>query len=376
MTVAYQRLQAVRINRKFQALQDVRQVPGNLLFLNRTPLVNAVDSEIMLRISGQVLMADLISDDAQAVTYGSEKMQYVSTTIPNIKLGRNLTQSQINQLLALDANGDGLGLSDWENRTLASLLSGVRLRMEALCVAMWTDAFSYNRLGIVMSGVTWGMPSDLKATAGTGWDTAASATPVTDLMTLKLLAQVKYGIMYNRVTMSTTAFQYMIATTEFQNKARMYLAPNVSYTNLNLADLTMQKAIAQNVLGMTVELYDQQAWTQNADGTISSAPLLPVTKVVLSDSGNDNNPEAMDFANAIVTESVVSELANNPVTGSLGGPQYGPVAYPTVPPTLNPPSVTYWGVSRGWPRKHLLQATAVLTVGSFSNLIGTVGEPF
>jgi len=66
----------------------------------------------------------------------------------------------------------------------------------------------------------------------------------------------------------------MIATTEFQNKARMYLAPNVSFVNLPQSDLTGMTNLAQNVLGMTIELYDSRAWTQAADGTLSSTPYL------------------------------------------------------------------------------------------------------
>jgi hypothetical protein len=62
--------------------------------------------------------------------------------------------------------------------------------------------------------------------------------------------------------------------------------------------------------------------------------------------------------------------------GGLGGAQYGPIAYATpADANLNPPGVVYWGVARGFPRKHLLQASAVLTVGTYSDLIA-VGEPF
>jgi hypothetical protein len=97
---------------------------------------------------------------------------------------------------------------------------------------------------------------------------------------------------------------------------------------------------------------------------------------VLTDSNNDNRDDVWDFANGIVTESIVADLVDSAVIGNLGGPQYGPIAYATLAnPTLNPPGLTYWGVARGFPRKHLLQSSAVLTVGTYGDLI-TVGEPF
>ena len=128
------------------------------------------------------------------------------------------------------------------------------------------------------------------------------------MLAVKLIGSVRYGINYDRVTMSTQAFRYMVATTEFQNKARQYLAPNVSHTNLNIADLPAQKMIAQNVLGMAIELYDARYFQQAADGTLSSTPFLPITKVILSSTASDGNAMVQDFANGVVVESQVASL--------------------------------------------------------------------
>jgi hypothetical protein len=337
--------------------------------------VPAADSEVMARFTGQVIIADLVANDQKAVTYDSGRYTFEGTAIPNIKHGRHLTQEMINHLLGLQASGvgaeDETGLiNDYQNRTIDDLLLGVRQRMEALLVAMAIDGLSYNRLGIIMTNVTWGMPSDLKVTPAISWDNAGTATPVADLLAVQLTARVRYGQAYNRATMSTQAFRSMIATTEFQNKARMYLAPNVSFVNLSTSDLAMMRTLAERVIGMTIELYDSRYWYQNPDGSLTSAPYLPIVKVVLSFTGDDNNRAASDFANAITTESVVAELgANTGIVGTLGGPQRGPIAYATVPHDLNPPNVTYWACARGFPRKHRLQSTAVLTVGTFADTI-------
>jgi hypothetical protein len=112
------------------------------------------------------------------------------------------------------------------------------------------------------------MYSDLKVTVGVTWDTAATATPVADMFAVKLIGKARYGVNYNRVTMSTTAFRYMIATTEFQNKARHDLAPNVSYANLTLTDLEGQRASRRTCSGC------RSSWTTGATGrrTPSASP--------------------------------------------------------------------------------------------------------
>jgi len=370
MAVGYQILQVARINSIIQALQDVRTLPGRLSFLNRTPVTPAVDAEIMARFIGYIQVADLIADDERAVTYSSGKLSYESTNIPNIKLGMSMTQAMLNQLQSINANGgiqnDGGIFSAMENRTINALLLGIRQRMEILIIAMQLDALNYNRLGIVLNGATWGMPSDLKVTPSVTWDTAATATPVNDILTLKRYASVRYGEQYDRITMSTAAFIYMIGTTEFQNKVRWILPVGAPSTVLPLQDTETMKNLARSVLGMQLELYDERFWSQAADGTFSNAPGLPINKVILADSQDDNNPEVMDFASGICTETLVASMVPNNIIGDFAGPQRGPIAYATAnDANLNPPGVTYWGVSRGFPRKHRLQATSVLTVGTF-----------
>ena len=371
-------LQAVRINAIMNALQDVRELPGDLVWSSRIGDVPALDEEIMARWVGRMQIADLISDDAGAVVYQTGKFNFESSAVPNLKHGAAMTQAMINQLAALAGRvSNDMGIfSAYENRTIDSLLTGIRWRKEALFIGMLIDGFSYDRLGIKMSNVTWGMPTDLKITVSPTWDTPGSAEPVNDIMEACLLARVRYGITYDRISMTTTDFRYMIATTEFQAKARLFLAPNVSYVNLPLANLTQQRTIAEGVLGMTIELNDSRYWTQDATGVQTSAPFHPVGKVILTASSNDNNDAVWDFANGVVTESIVADLVDTGMIGGLGGAQYGPVAYATAAnPSLNPPGVVYWGVARGFPRKHLLQSNAVLTVGSYGDSI-SLGEPF
>lgn len=252
-------LGALRVQKIVDAIVDPRLIPQELVWSRRIPDVNATDEEIVARYEGTPLIADIVADDARAGVYTMGKFVYEANKLPNLKIGLGMNQSTINlidRLMGNYAGPDDLGLfTNNQNRSIQQVLLGVRQRAEQLRVAMLCDGlgFSYDRLGIKLSSVTWGMYSDLKVTVGTGWDTAASATPVGDILGVKLTGSVRYGTNFNRVTMSTQAFRYMIATTEYQNKARTYLAPNVSFTNLNTADLASQRVLAQNVLGMEIE---------------------------------------------------------------------------------------------------------------------------
>jgi len=377
MPLGYQMLGVYRVNQVMQQIQDVRDLPAELLFLGRTPLVDAVDNEIMARFLGRIQIADIIADDQQAAVDNWGKINYETTAIPNIKVGSNMTQAMLNQLQSIDASGaDPSGLfAGWEARLMDSLLTGVRQRIEALLVAMHLDSFNYNRLGIQSAG-SWGMPADLKVTTAVGWDQAATATPVSDILSLKRVAQTRYGIVYDRAIMSQAAMSYMVATTDWQNHARFVLPPGVPTSALPLQNTDYVKQLSLGILGLKeIDLYDYRYWSQNEAGVASSAPYLPITNVILDAMANDNNGNVKDFANGVVTESIVSSLMPSQMIGRFTAPVRGPIAYATAPDDLNPPNVQYWSVARGFPRRHLLQMNGVLTVGTFTDPIPPT-EPF
>lgn len=358
-----QLLGAVRVNKIVRSLQDKRGIPQTLSFLARTPVVPASDGEIMARFMGQILIADLIADGQRAGVYSAGKMFLEATNAPNLKVGAALNQEQLNQMNAwmseVMVEDDLFPMS--ESRILDNLRLGVLQRMEALIVAAKIGGFSYDRLGIKMSNVGFGMPADLQITPSNEWTDSANATPVTDVLTAKRIGQVKYGIVYDRMVLTLSAFNAMIATTEFQNKSRTYLAPNVSFTNLNAADTEFQRNLAANVLGVKeIEIKDNRYWTENPDGSLTSAPFLPNNKVILESTMSDNDASVLDFANGVVTESIVSRVPGSKINGQLPANARGPVGYTTCED--NPPSVMYWGVGRGFPRRHYQQATACLTI--------------
>jgi hypothetical protein len=256
---------------------------------------------------------------------------------------------------------------NWESNTLYNLKLGLAQRVEILLVSMMTDSFVYDRLGLKVNA-SWGMPANMKVTPATAWDNIA-AKPIDDILNLRRLAQVTYGVRLNRLTMSLAAFNYMVATTQFQERAKTFLPTSlVLGTNYATQNTTDMQALATRILdGIAIVLYDNMYWSQNEAGVPSMYPYLPITKVIFDSTTNDGNRGVWDFANTPVMEAKAASIMGRSI-GSATAP--GPLSYITGRPDLNPPNITYWAVQRGFPRKHVLQANAVLTVGAFVDPIG------
>lgn len=359
---------STRIQRVMRTLLDVRQIPQQLKRLNRTAIVDAFDEEITMRFTNRIIAADVIPDNARAVVGAVNEATLEAVKIPNIKRGAHFTQAYLNILSRLentqaDLPDDEGFLKNRVNATADDLLLGIRQRMEHFLAGMTVNALTYNRLGTQFS-VTFGMPSDLQVTPATPWSTAATATPISDIQSIQRTAREVYGQEYNRITLSTTAFNYLVATDEFTEQAQLYFAGLGNTATFDPAlvgnNVGLLSSMLGRILGMTIEIDDSQYWEQNQDGSITASRFQPANKVVLSNSNQDNSG-AYDMANSIVTESIVGSIANNGHR-AFSGPTRGPTAYMTAPTDLNPPEVTVYGVARAFPRLHLQSAFAVLTV--------------
>ncbi len=355
-------LNSAKLSKVVQTLESKLALSRPLRFLARTEIVPAFDDEIVGRYTGQIYAADIIADDQEAATYEAGKIELVATAIPNLKVGARISQAMLNKMLEMDSRAslpaEDNAMENFENRQADSLVQGVRQRMNALICAMHLDEITYDRLGIKLNG-TWGMPADLKVTVVTPW-TSTSSTPISDILALKTHAQDTYGQIYNRITMSLTAFMYIVKTTEFKNLATALYRTAVGASAVNTGNQVLMQNYLGELLGMTVEIEDATYFERRGRNKIRRR-VMPVNRVLLSNTDDDNNGMVMDFANGIVTESVVASLTGIAPEG-LGGQQYGPIGYYTGRPDLNPPDVTAWGVARGFPRKHVPEATAVLTV--------------
>lgn len=366
-------LSAVRVTKLMRSLQDLRGTPRKLTHLNRTPVVPAAEGEIMAQFQGQILIADLIADGQRAGVYSAGKLALIGNKVPNLKIGAALNQDQLNQLMQKLAGFEVMDdlFPTTEARIVDNLRMGVAYRMEALIVAAKIGDYSYDRLGIQLEGVDFGMPSDLKIEISNEW-TDVNSTPVADIKLTKRIGQVKYDIVYDRMVMTLSAFNAMIATTEFQNKMKPFIRQDLGGANFDGADTEFQRNLATNVMGLReIEINDARFWQESPAGGLSSSPFQPNNKVILESSQNDNDASALDFANGVVTEAIISNTPGSPIQGQLPLNARGPVGYQTS--EHNPPSTTYWGVGRGFPRRHLRQLTACLTIAPASGT-GSIDE--
>lgn len=378
MPAGYDLFNNVRINSVMQGILDPRLLPQQFLFSKRIPTVRATDAEITARFIQYPQVADLVADDQRAVVYNTGKFQLQTTKVPNLKIGYNMNQSMLAQVLQIAANPGAVTdqfFTDWENNALYTLKLGIAQRIEILLAAMLTDSFVYDRMGLKVAA-SWGMPSPLKVTPTIAWDhtpdsgVTYDATPVTDVLTLRRLARVAYGVNLNRLTMSLAAFNYMVKTTEFMNRAKTFIPIGFTLTGQFATENTgSMLTLASKIFdGIEIVLYDAMYWSQDATGTPSMFPYLPITKVIFDNSEFDGNRTVWDLANTQVIEAMVASLGGSPISGA-GQNAVGPISYATFPPNLNPPDITYWAVQRCFPRKHMLQANAVLTVGAFADPI-------
>ena len=362
-------LDSAKITTIVQALADQLERDKQLTFLSRTPVVAADDDEITGKWKGTIFAADVIADDQEAVVYESGSFQFTANTIPNLKLGKSVGQSMLNRVMRMQKNlsntFDSSFFTDWENTVAEDLVQGIRERINFLVCCMQMDATTYNRMGINMTGTGWGMPSDLKVTAAADWSDNANSTPITDLQTImNRTAPDTYGERYNRVTMSIRAFTYLTQSAEFQNRIKGVLRYAFGTQQINTGDTGQMQQLLADILNATIEIVDTTFWERSNNGAKTAARVLPYNKVILSSTNDDGNRAVMDFANGVVTESVVGTMLGEE---GFNGESFGPIAYYTGNTSLNPPNITVWGVQRGFPRKHRETATAVLTVGSGNN---------
>ncbi len=375
---------SARVTGLMQGITDPRLLPQRLTWSERIPDVPGVDGEISAKYVGTMLIADIIADDQKAGTYTQGRFQYQTTQVPNIKMGISMNQSMIAELDRIQAQGgipnDDTGIF---NNKFAKMVQdakfGVEMRKEVLLIAMLLDGLDYDRLGIKMSGVTWGMYSDLKVTPSIAWS-SVSATPLTDIATVRAVAMQRYGANLDRATMTTPQLRAMVATTEYTNQVK-----NVNFAVLlgaptqtaPLTPDTILRRQAEMIISggigepFTIEIDDRRYWAQSSSGAITSNRFQPNTKVILTSTANDGNSSAYDFLNCPVIESALTGAFPSSVVGEIPRGR-GPVGYMTLSDSaLNPPGVVCWGVRRGFPRKHSNASSAVLSVGTLTETYDT-----
>jgi hypothetical protein len=170
--------------------------------------------------------------------------------------------------------------------------------------------------------------------------------------------------MFDRIIMSSIAFRQMVATTQFANQAALPVHAHflTAPSAISTKDIVTTRAIAGQILNKEIILDDATYMEKANDGQELRRRYLPINKVILMRKEDDGDPRVWDWANGQVTESLVGSMIDGG-GGVFSGGESGPVAYYTGRADLNPPDVTAWAVARGFARKFLVEANAVLTVG-------------
>jgi hypothetical protein len=369
-------LDSARLRRIFELAGPRLERTRPLTFLNRLGMVNAADEDLVGKFTSREIAADIIADNQEANVYEGGKVDLVTTSLPNVKIGRGLDQGTINRLARLEEfprTQDEDAQMDWETRFAETLLMGVRDRLNYMACAMMLDNFDYSRWGIKLVGASWGMPSLLKVTPSALWSpdggaTAnASAKPISDILKFDRIDADNYGLgKFDRVTMSSQAFDIMVQTDDFYKRAALFTGQAFAPTAgvLELEARTDMVNLAGRILRKEIVLDDKMIREKAAEGTMTTTRVSPANKVLLDRAGNGSDD--WDMGNGIVTESLVAKILGAPMLGDtsdvVAGGMYGPVGYYTGRPTLNPPDLTGWAVSRSFPRKHNDFCSAVLTI--------------
>jgi hypothetical protein len=369
--------ESARVTGLMQGLTDPRLLPVPLTWNQRIPDVPSFDEEVTAKYVGTLLIADLIADDQKAVTYSAGTLP-----VP----GRAGAQHQDGHRHEPGDDGgdgahppDGRGgqtttsgfFNDRFNKMVADAKYGVELRKEVLKIAMLLDGWTYDRLGIKMSGVTWGMYTDLKVTPSIAW-TSTSATPLTDIATVRAIAQQRYGINLDRATMTTPQLRAIIATTEYQNQVK-----NVNFALLLGAptqtapltpDTILRRQAEMIISGGTgepfaIELDDRRYWAQDASGAITSQPLHAQHEGAAHEHGQRRQQRGVRLRQLPGRESALTGTFPSSVVGNIA-PGRGPIGYVTLADqSLNPPGIVLGRRPRR-AAKAPKRASAVLSVGT------------
>ena len=111
-------LSDLRINRIVRKLSEELELAKGLTYLNRVPTNDVFDNrDILATYSAQIYAADIIMNDAEArvVKSGNIVTESKANVIPNIKIGKALTQTQLEQLTYLERGLAGAQGGDLKN---------------------------------------------------------------------------------------------------------------------------------------------------------------------------------------------------------------------------------------------------------------------
>lgn len=384
----------LRINEIRKDIQDVRTIPGEMLFLNRLNMNPARNRDLLAKWKGNLQISDLIAPNSPAVPYEAQRLYLQTNNLQNMKMGTIWSADQVEEYYDIRASvtmdPDGIYATDLFRQTVMNQIKGTEWRKEWLAVAMATDGYygtsNYNRLGYSLTSSngttpTWGMKPDMKSfvqipLGNPDGSVNVASTIITYIFNMIEIRRRRYGRETNRITMPTAVKRAMQLTTEFKNLAQYAQSPFVTFNNISPADYPRLDKLLFEVLSganrdrdLEVVTYDAVYQSENGDGNPSVyypfLPLAPDACMILDDKRNDKNDSVHDFGIGTTMESRADAIRynNGAVPAGLPAGQTGDFSYLDMPQHMNPVSFAIWTAARAWPRKWDEVCESVLFLG-------------
>lgn len=358
---------------------DPRTVPDDLFWLQRTPVLDAIDRELTAQWRGTAVIGDIIALDSRSTVYKMLQMRFQEQEIPKIKFGAYLQERELREILTLgQAQLAATGRVPAFVRRIFSLLlqqitTGRRWRLETMIVGSILNSFGYDRMNIKFNG-TWNKDPNLITTLSPGIETPATTKPITAARAMIDYARAK-GVILDRYVSSRACFDQMTLSDEYQAEAQSVFA---SLFTLTTVPLQNREARIDAFKRMTrieeVVFYDTHYRYENDDDTRGLQRLLPIGDMVLDSTANDNNRNRRYLGNAPVTESaLIGRVGSREVAEgaayNLDAMRSGPFTYSTVDQELEPSRINFRTVQHAWPILREPNNSAVIHAGVVTETI-------
>lgn len=178
---------------------------------------------------GNPVMADVIEYNASAPIKTRRVVTKTTGDIPKIAIKRQMDEKDMNDyniLKALSQDANRTALLDLVFNDVDFVYTGVQARTEYLAM----QALSYGAISLTTSNnngiitevaCDFGIPTANKTGATVAWATAATATPIADIIKVQDAAnEAGYSLKY--MLMDKTTLRYMLATTEVKDQYAVF----------------------------------------------------------------------------------------------------------------------------------------------------------
>lgn len=233
--------------------------------------VNSLDAKTLIGAEGSRVAAHVISYDSKAPEATRKTLTTKYFDIPKTAQSRTKTEKEILEHAVTKAmQGQNAVVEDYFN-DIDFTVDSVNAReewfaLQALSLTKIQLSATNNPQGIVNETVVdFGMNAANKKCVSVVWATNASC-PITDFKAV-IAAGRALGLKFSRALMSPTAFDLIVASTEFQNAAKAYVVGQPTVLGYMGIDLVNQIFISLNLVPITV--IDTYVGIENKAGVIT-----------------------------------------------------------------------------------------------------------